>query len=367
MKMVMRWGWLVLVSLLVAPGTGAVAAVASTLATTAGPGAEQSSVYLPLISQGYPLLNEAVSAFEPAASLGVSAQAFDATPDPEGNLIYFTATSAQGPGLFRVPATGGEVVTLTVGMPLTLPSGLAINASGETLFVADTAAEIEHTEAMLLSTAAVRNSHSEGAIFRLPTSGGAAASNSGATLVTGTEHTRPRGLAVVQENGVEMLYFTGNDPIDDQPAVMKVAAAGGPLTFLAKGAPLVAPVGVTVAADGVVYVTDQAAAGDGLGSVFRIREGTVETLATRIRTGDPAGVALTLDESLLLVSALETDRNSSIVLVIDLAEGRQGIINQVIGANIGSGGLHRAQHRNLLAWCGVTSGGGGVVYRVELN
>jgi DNA-binding beta-propeller fold protein YncE len=192
-------------------------------------------------------------------------------------------------------------------------------------------------------------------------------SSSGATLVTGTEHTRPRGLAVVQENGVELLYFTGIDPSDDQPAVMKVAAAGGPLTVLAKGSPLVEPVGVTVAADGVVYVTDQAAGGDGLGSVFRIREGTVETLATRIRTGDPAGIALTLDESLLLVSALATDRDSSIVLVIDLAQGRQGIINQVIGANIGSGGLHRAQRRNLLAWCGVTSGGEGVVYRVELK
>ena len=83
--------------------------------------------------------------------------------------------------------------------------------------------------------------------------------------------------------------------------------------------------------------------------------------------GDPAGIALTLDESLLLVSALETNRDSSMVLVIDLATLRLGVVNQVIGANIGSGGLHRAQGRNLLAWCGVTVGGGGIVYRVELK
>lgn len=361
MKTMIRLVGLVLVSLLVAPRSGTVAAVASTISTAGVLGTEQSVVYLPLISQGYLLFNDAVKAFEPAASLAGSAQAFDATPDPDGNLIYFTATSAQGVGLFRVSVTGGAVTTITVGIPLTMPSGLVISPSGETLFVADTAAEVTYAEAMMVTSAAVRNSHSEGAIFRLPTSGG------GATLVAGTEHTMPRGLAVVQENGAELLYFTGIDPSDDQPAVMKVAAAGGPLTMIAKGAPLVEPVGVTVAANGVVYVTDQAAGGDGLGSVFRITAGKVETLATRVRMGDPAGVALTLDESFLLVSALETNRDSSIVFVIDLAQGRQGIINQVIGANIGSGGLHRAHSGNLMAWCGVTSGGGGVVYRVELN
>jgi sugar lactone lactonase YvrE len=329
-------------------------------------GAGESLVYLPLINQGYPLFNDAVSAFEPAASLGAF-QAFDATPDPDGNQIYFTADSAQGPGLFRVPATGGEVVSITVGIPLTAPSGLAINASGETLFVADAEGEVAHDEATMVSTAAVRSSHREGAMFRLPTGGAAAASGGVATLVAGTEHTGPRGLAVVQENGAEVIYFTGLDPDGDQPAVMKAPAAGGPLTLIAKGPPLVEPVGVTVDANGVVYVTDQAAGGNGLGSVFRITGGNVETLVARVRTGDPAGVALTLDESLLLVSALETNRDSSIVLVIDLAQGGEGIINEVISANIGSGGLHRAHNRNLLAWCGVTTGGGGVVYRVELR
>jgi sugar lactone lactonase YvrE len=372
MKSVIRLTGLVVVSLLVVPGMGAGDALASTVSTASGavPGMGQPPVYLPMIGQGYLLFNDAVSAFEPAASAGVFDHAFDATPDPDGTLIYFTATSAQGPGVFRVPATGGEVVPISVGIPLTMPAGLAISTGGETLFVADSEVDVAHDEAPIKSTAGVRSSHREGGIFRLTTSGAMATSGSEATLVAGTEHTTPRGLEVVEENGAEMIYFTGftgSGPNDDQPAVMKVPAEGGPLTVIAKGAPLVEPVGVTVDANGVIYVTDQAAGGDGLGSVFRITGGNVETLVARVRTGDPAGIALTLDESLLLVSAVETNVDSSMVLVIDLATGRLGVVNQVIGANIGSGGLHRAHHSNLLAWCGVTTGGGGIVYRVELR
>lgn len=363
MKAVIRLVVLVLVSLLVASGARTVVAVASTTATAARavPETGQSLVHLPLIGQGYLLFNDAVSAFEPAASSGLFDRAFDATPDPEGDLIYFTATSAQGVGIFRVPALGGAVTPISVGVALTLPTGLVISNSGETLFVADSEVEIAHDDGAMRSSAEMLPSHNEGAIFRLPAGGGTA------TLVAGTEHTTPRGLEIVQQNGTETLYFTGIDPLDDQPAVMKVAAGGGPVTVIAKGPPLVEPVGVTVDANGVVYVTDQAAGGNGLGRVFRIAAGNVETLAAHVRTGDPAGVALTLDESLLLVSALEPNQDSSMVLVIDLAKGRQGVVNQVIGANIGSGGLHRAHGRNLMAWCGITAGGGGVVYRVELN
>jgi sugar lactone lactonase YvrE len=369
MKSTPCWLGLVMVTLFVFNGTGAALASPVTTTVDVEPAAGQSLVYLPMIGQGYLLFNDAISAFEPAATAGVFEHAFDATPDPDGNLIYFTATSAQGPGVFRVPATGGEVVPISVGIPLTMPAGLAISTGGETLFVADSQVDVAHDGAAIKSPAVPLSSHREGAIFRL-SAGGVATSGDVATPVAGTEHTTPRGLEVVEENGAEMIYFTGftgSGPNDDQPAVMKVPAEGGPLTVIAKGAPLVEPVGVTVDANGVVYVTDQAAGGNGLGSVFRITGGNVETLASPVRTGDPAGIALTLDESLLLVSALETNRDSSMVLVIDLVGGRQGVVNAVIGANIGSGGLHRAHNRNLLAWCGVTTGGGGIVYRVELR
>ena len=81
-----------------------------------------------------------------------------------------------------------------------------------------------------------------------------------------------------------------------------------------------------------------------------------------------AGVALTLDESLLLVSALDVTFGTSQVLVINLATQEQGIVNKSIGVNHASGGLHRAHNRNFMAWCGVTAGGGGgLVYRVEFK
>lgn len=172
MKSGIRLTGLVVVSLLVIPGMGAGDALASmgagdvlasTVATAsgAGPGVVQSPVYLPMIGQGYLLFNDAVSAFEPVASAGVFDHAFDATPDPDGNLIYFTATSAQGSGVFRVPATGGEVAPISVGIPLTLPAGLAISPGGETLFVADSEVDVTHDEAQIKSTAGVRSSHRE--------------------------------------------------------------------------------------------------------------------------------------------------------------------------------------------------------------
>jgi hypothetical protein len=164
--------------------------------------------------------------------------------------------------------------------------------------------------------------------------------------------------------GAEVVYVAGVDPSDGQPAVLRLS--GGELVVVAKGAPLVEPVGIASAADGTLYVADRLASGNGLGSVFRLRAGRVEPLVERVRTGTPlAGATLTLDESVLLVSALASERDSAQVLVIELASGKQGLITKVIEANTGSGGVHRAQQRNLFAWADSRvrgQGQGGGVY-----
>jgi len=324
-------------------------------------------IYLPVIGRAPILMNDAVSAIEPAAVGSVAGfhTPLDATPDPDGSQIYFTATSSQSAGIFRVPAAGGTVVTLTVGAPLSTPVGLAVSTDGQTLYVADTDAVVSAPQAVV-GAALITNT---GTIFSLPSSGGLP------TPITATVQTAPRGLTVVKENNVDMIYFTGAAPDDGQPAVMKVPASGGALTVIEKGGQLVAPVGIAVNKNGVIYVADQAAADNGLGTLFQFnpqehdgRSNHAELLANGVRLGEPAGITLTLDESLLLVSSLDGRAGTSQVLVIDTATRAQGIVNKVIGANHASGGLHRAHHNNVMAWAGVTAGAGGqgMVFRVTL-
>jgi hypothetical protein len=200
-----------------------------------------------------------------------------------------------------------------------------------------------------------------GAIFSIALTGGAP------KAITETIGTAPRGLEIVQENGVDMIYFTGVNPSNSAPAVMKIPATGGALSVIAKGAPFVNPVDVAIDKQGSVYVTDDAASGADLGSVFRITGGQVESLADHVRLGKPAGITLTLDESHLLISALDTNAGSAQVLVIDLQTQQQGIVNKVIGVNHASGGLHRAHNRDVMAWADLTAGAGGTVYRINFK
>jgi len=333
----------------------------SAFAVQAAPPQAAPVLYLPIIQKERLDLNAAVSAIEPAAT--GSATTFhtplDATPDPDGSQIYFTAMSSQGAGVFRVPAAGGTVVTLTVGLPLTTPVGIAASTNGQTLYLADPHAQINNTAAVTMT----------GALFSLPSSGGAP------TAIPGTAHTAPRGLTVVKENNVDVIYFTGADPADGQPAVMQIPAAGGALTVEEKGEGLVAPVGIAVSKTGAIYIADQAAAGNGLGTLFRFKPHTEggrsshsERLVDFVRMGAPAGLTLTLDESLVLVSSLDTLGRTSQVLVVNTTTKAQGIVNKVIGVNRTSGGLHRAHNTNVMAWADVATGGGGLgtIYRVRL-
>lgn len=288
------------------------------------------------IGRELPLRNDLIGSVAQVARPELFETPWDATPDPDGKMIYFTANARPDAGVFRVPAAGGETSPVATGEPLVAPLGLAISTDGERLFVADPEA-VSH--------------QGTGHIFVVPLNG------EPITMLAGTEGTSPRGLEVKAENGVDFVYFSGNSPADGQPAVWKVASMGGQPAVVAQGAPLVEPVGLAVANDGTVYVADRAASGNGLGSVFRIMDGTVETIADNFRTGTPVvGAALTMDDAVLLVSALAPKRDSAQVLVIELASLQKGIITKVIGANSGSGGVHRAHHQNVFAWADSTRG-----------
>ena len=265
--------------------------------------------------------------------------AVDAAVSPDGNEIYATATGSQGPGVFRVPASGGTAEAIAAGAPFQRPLGIATD--GGRVYVADP--ELANPTGK------------PGAILSLPLSGGRP------TPVPGTEGTAPRGLEVVREAGAETLYFTGHDPADDTVGVFKIAASGAAApTPVAKGPPLRSPDAVTVRRDGVVYATDRGAA-DGQGGVFRITPTSTTKLA-EMRAPVLAGVALTLDQSLLLVAALSAQGTDQ-VLLIDLTTQETGVFSRIIGRNRAGGGLHRARDANVFAWADVQRPGR--VYKLE--
>jgi sugar lactone lactonase YvrE len=292
--------------------------------------------------------NDSVQSIDAATQSGDFHTPLDSTPDPDATTVYFTATGPNGPGVFRVPAGGGAATELVAGQPFVAPVGIAIDGAGRQLYVADPQAE--------------GATGRDGQIFVVPVGGGAPAP------LRGTEGTAPRGMDVVREGDQDMVYFTGKDPNDGQAGVFKLPAAGGDTpTVVAKGAPLVEPDGVTVSRAGVVYVTDRSAAGAGFGSVFKIEGTTVTKIVDRVRTGDPAGIALTLDETVLLVSALQPDRDSDQVLLVDVNSLQTGSVTKVVEQNKTAGGVHRARNRNVFSWAGVTAGreGAGIVYVVR--
>lgn len=266
----------------------------------------------------------------------------DSIPDPTGQTIYFTAENAKGKGLFQVATTGGTVSEVAVGAPFVAPSGIAIAPDGQHAFVADPAA---------------------GAIFSIAL--GKGVKPAPLAIVT-TAGTAPQNLDVATEGGQTIIYYTGKDAQDGQPGVFKMNATGSDKPMLVyKGAPLTMPDGIAVAPDGTVYVADRAAAGNSMGQVFKIAGGKLSVLVPKVRTGNPAGIALTKDGAVLLVSALQPDGKSDQVLVVNTATGESNSVTDVVGQNSAAGGVHRAYNSNLFSWADRTCRPKGCVFSVE--
>ena len=265
----------------------------------------------------------------------------DAAPDADGSTFYFTARDLDGnPGVFKVPAFGGTVSRIASLDPLVAPRGLAPSPVSGVLYVADPRAGDDRS----------------GRIFAIA---GAITGANAPAPVPGTEGYGELGLEVVRQDGADLIYFTGHDPRDGVVGVFKIHANQSiPAEVVWKGAPLVQPDSVTVAGNGVVYVSDRAAGGNGLGSVFSINGGTISRIATGFRPGNPAGLAMDQSESWLFVSSLDSQQGLAQILIVNLVTFASGTANKGIGQNLGAGGLHRAHDANLFAWADSSSGGG---------
>lgn len=293
----------------------------------------------PLVRDGLgrslPVNNAAVAQVQPVGFPGVFTQVWDATPDPDANIIYLVGEGPSGPGLFQVPAAGGDVIPVVTNEPFADPTGVAASLDGATLYVADSKAVLGQG-AILAVDVATRN----------------------VTVVPGSQETAARGLNVAAIDGTPYIYFVGALTDTGAPAVYRIPTAGGEAELLASGAPLVEPTGVTAAKDGTVYVVDRLAAGDGLAAVFRLGvDGALEQIADGFRTGERvAGVALTGDEGVLLVSAFDLGRAGAQVLGIVLASGDKFVVTKEVELHPGSGGVHRAHNSNTFAWADSSHG-----------
>ncbi len=190
-------------------------------------------------------------------------------------------------------------------------------------------------------------------IFLGPVSGGKP------HVLRGTAGTSPRGLEIQTRAGKDYVVYSGRAR-DGKPAVLRIRTLGTARpAVVVKGGALRGPDGVAIAKTGAIFVTDHGLGGRAL----RIAGSKVTTVAGGIRLGDPAGIALTLDETHLLVSSLNKAKGTAQVVIVDLATGATSTFDDVIGTNRSAGGLHRARAAVPMGWADVQRPGR--IYRVD--
>lgn len=215
----------------------------------------------------------------------------DAVASPDGSTFYFAAFDDQkAPAIFATSSAPGSAASvLASGEPLEMPIGLVLSCDGATLYIAD------------------MGGTDDGGILTLAASGGTAAPLG----VTGV--LRPGGLAMGPD--CETLYATGRTT-EGVPAVF--AIAGGTARVIHEGAPLVAPTGLHVDADGVAWVMDHRAAGEnGEGVLFAIPSdgGGAKEVISDLRMGTPGGVSLTSGGGTAVMPTRDRDGNAQLTSV----------------------------------------------------
>lgn len=264
---------------------------------------------------------------------------FDAVPSPDGSKVYFTAISkTYGPSVFTAGADGSNPALLASG--LVSPFGITVSDDGATLFIADAGYETETEEG--------------GMILTLPATGGTV------TPLAGTEGTKPRGLEVQGDR----LYYSGVTGKGKKrlPAVYSVGLAGGQPTMLVSGKPLKDPSGIAVTKAGEVYVLDTAAASTNHATVFSIKDGVATEFKTDIAVGYPGGIALSLDDTTLFVSALDDTTARDVVFVVNIASKETTEFTKSIDKFSESAGLHRARNAGVFAWADGQANKSGTVF-----
>ena len=293
------------------------------------------------------------------SSVEVAASASDAftsplsgTPLPEGGVAFIATVPGSEevparPGLFRADP-GEQPALLYSGDLLQNPLDLDVSADGASILVADAVHLDENGE------------NDGGAVLTFPIDGGEPVASAIGTM--------PRALTVADSGEV---YFSGIDPESGEPGVFTLV--GDAVEAVHVGTPLVDPSGIAVFADGRVLVADTSFS-DGEESTIASRSavvmldgGEASLFASGFETGYPAGLALTRDDAVLVVSGQGRD-SSNIVFLFDTSHPEaEPTLETAFASQMGSsGGLHRAHGENRFAWCD-RSAEGGTIYSIEAN
>jgi hypothetical protein len=101
------------------------------------------------------------------------------------------------------------------------------------------------------------------------------------------------------------------------------------------------------------------------GAVVELDSGEARLFASGFETGYPAGLALTTDDRVLIVSGQGPDSSNLVFLFDTEHPDRDPLIETAFASEAwSSGGLHRAHGENRFAWCD-RAAGGGTVYAIQ--
>jgi hypothetical protein len=232
------------------------------------------------------------------------------------------------------------------GDELVSPIDIEASADGQTLFVADYAG----------------GQQGAGAILRLSRGGGEPS--------FAAEGWSPRSVTLGADDA---LYFSGIEPTTGEPGIFRLVGDAIEAVFV--GAPLVDPSGIAVFRDGRLLVADARLLDGGAlfedvtaseAGIVLIERGQASVFASGFATGFPAGVALTLDESTLIISGQGPDRRDTVYLV-NVAEPEQlptAITDVFSEERDSSAGLKRAHDANTFIWASL-SYQRGTVFRID--
>jgi hypothetical protein len=255
------------------------------------------------------------------------------------SAVFLQAAAAPG-------VTAPAPSVLYAGDELVSPIDIEASADGQTLFVADYAG----------------GTQGSGAILRLSRTGGEPS--------FAADGWSPRSVTLGAD---EALYFSGIDPTTGEPGIFRLVGDTVDAVFV--GAPLVDPSGIAVFRDGRVLVADTRLLDGGAlfgeanaseAGVVLVDRGQASIFASGFATGFPAGVALTLDESTLIISGQGPDRRDTVYLVNVAApkELPTAVTDVFSEERDSSAGLKRAHAANTFIWASL-SYQRGTVFRID--